>query len=199
MMRMDFSKGIPAECRTLVAVPAMLTSERTVRDLVEQLELRYLANRDDNLRFALLSDFPDAQQETTPGDQRLLALAGREIERLNERVLRRSPAIFFLLHRPRKWNPQQGTWMAQEAKTGQAGRPEPPAANGQVRGVQHNRRRLDTTPRGPLRDHARQRHAPAPRLRPRAGRLRGPSLEPAGTRPADPRWSLPATPCFSRG
>ena len=40
MMRLDFSAGIPTEHRTLVAIPALLTSERTVRDLVDQIELR---------------------------------------------------------------------------------------------------------------------------------------------------------------
>ena len=118
MMRLDFSAGIPAEHRTLVAVPALLTSERTVRDLVEQLELRYLANQDDNLWFALLSDFPDADQEILPGDRRLLELARREIERLNERYAADRPAMFYLLHRPRKWNRQQGAWMGEERKRG---------------------------------------------------------------------------------
>ena len=118
MMRLDFSAGIPAEHRTLVAVPALLTSERTVRDLVEQIELRYLANQDDNLSFALLSDFPDADQETVPGDLRLLGLARTEIERLNERYRADRTGIFYLLHRPRKWNRQQGAWMAEERKRG---------------------------------------------------------------------------------
>ena len=118
MMRLDFSAGIPAEHRTLVAVPALLTSERTVRDLVEQLELRYLANQDDNLWFALLSDFPDADQETLAGDRRLLELARTEIERLNERYCADRPGVFYLLHRPRKWNRQQGAWMGEERKRG---------------------------------------------------------------------------------
>ena len=118
MMRLDFSAGIPAEHRTLVAVPAMLTSERAVRDLVEQLELRYLANQDDNLWFALLSDFPDADQETLAGDQRLLELARTEIQRLNQRYCADRPGVFYLLHRPRKWNRQQGAWMGEERKRG---------------------------------------------------------------------------------
>ena len=118
MMRLDFSAGIPAEHRTLVAVPALLTSERTVRDLVEQLELRYLANQDDNLWFALLSDFPDADQETLAGDPRLLELARTEIQRLNERYRADRPGVFYLLHRPRKWNRQQGAWMGEERKRG---------------------------------------------------------------------------------
>ena len=118
MMRLDFSAGIPAEHRTLVAVPALLTSARTVRDLVEQLELRYLANQDDNLWFALLSDFPDADQETLAGDQRLLELARTQIERLNECYCADRAGIFYLLHRPRKWNRQQGAWMGEERKRG---------------------------------------------------------------------------------
>ncbi|MGA2254504.1 MAG: glycosyltransferase family 2 protein, partial [Thermoguttaceae bacterium] len=118
IMRLDFSAGIPVEHRTLVAIPALLTSERTVRDLVEQLELRYLANQDDNLWFALLSDFPDADQETVAGDPRLLELARTEIERLNERYCADRPGVFYLLHRPRKWSRQQGAWMGEERKRG---------------------------------------------------------------------------------
>jgi len=43
--RMDFSEGIPADARTLVVVPTMLTSASGVEDLVEALEVRFLANR----------------------------------------------------------------------------------------------------------------------------------------------------------
>src|SRR5205085_12302183 len=42
--RMDFSFGIPRSSRTLVVVPTMLGSERGVDDLVEALEVRFLAN-----------------------------------------------------------------------------------------------------------------------------------------------------------
>ena len=55
--RMDFSAGIAAKARTLVVVPTMLTSLRNVEDLVEALEVRFLANRDAHLHFALLTDF----------------------------------------------------------------------------------------------------------------------------------------------
>src|SRR5207247_7769940 len=43
--RMDFSFGIPAAARTLVVVPTMLGSEKGIEDLVEALEVRFLANR----------------------------------------------------------------------------------------------------------------------------------------------------------
>ena len=114
MMRMDFGKGIPAEHRTLVAVPTMLTNDQGVSLLLHQLELRYLANRDDNLSFALVTDFPDANCETLPEDSALLDLARQGVERLN----RRHHNAFYLLHRPRTWNAQEGVWMGHERKRG---------------------------------------------------------------------------------
>ena len=45
--RMDFSKGLPPQSRTLVVVPTLLTSAEDIEGLVEALEVRFLANRDD--------------------------------------------------------------------------------------------------------------------------------------------------------
>ena len=129
MMRLDFSAGIPAEHRTLVAVPALLTSEQTVRDLVEQLELRYLANQDDNLWFALLSDFPDADQETLAGDPRLLELARTEIEAAQRALLCRSSGDLLPPASAAEVESATGRMDGRRAKTGQAGGPEPAAAN----------------------------------------------------------------------
>ena len=116
--RMDFSEGIPPESRTLVVVPTMLTSPRNIESLVESLEVRFLANRDDNLRFGLLTDFPDANEETVPEDGELLRLARKRIEELNEKYVDAKDDPFFLFHRPRRWNPQERTWMGYERKRG---------------------------------------------------------------------------------
>lgn len=118
MMRLDFSKGIPDECRTVVAVPTMLTDCRGVHAIVAHLEDRYLANREANLRFALLTDFPDADRPCLPEDDELLALACQSIERLNARHAQAGHSVFYLLHRPRHWNPQEAVWMGEERKRG---------------------------------------------------------------------------------
>jgi cellobiose phosphorylase len=124
--RMDFAEAIPAQSRTLVVVPTMLTDAEGIERLVEALEVRYLANRDDHLHFALLTDFADAGTQTLPGDSALLRLACSEIEALNGKY-RRKPAAsgeepaqdaFFLFHRPRRWNAQEGVWMGHERKRG---------------------------------------------------------------------------------
>ncbi|HKO66351.1 MAG TPA: glucoamylase family protein [Burkholderiaceae bacterium] len=122
--RMDYSEGIAPKARTLVAVPTLLTDITGVEKLIESLEVRFLANRDAHLHFALLTDFPDADQETLPGDQALLQLARDGINALNKSYVTdpQSPVdIFYLLHRPRRWNPQQRAWMGRERKRGKLG------------------------------------------------------------------------------
>ncbi len=116
--RMDFRHGIPPEHRTLVVVPTMLSGEAAIERLLEGLEIRYLANRDHCLHFALLTDFLDAAQETLPGDAELVRQAQEGIEQLNEKYATERDNIFFLLHRNRRWNAQENVWMGYERKRG---------------------------------------------------------------------------------
>ena len=116
--RMDFSDAIPVEARTLVVVPTLLGDVEGLDALVEGLEVRYLANRDAHLHFALLTDFLDAGVELLDGDAGLVQLAVDRIEELNERYPADDGSRFFLLHRPRKWNPREPAWMGSERKRG---------------------------------------------------------------------------------
>ena len=115
---MDFSDGIPKECRTLVASPTMLVSPRGVSDLIEALEVRYLANHDRHLHFALLTDWRDAPTETAPEDEALLEQARQGVEALNEKYKEERSDIFFLFHRARRWNPRERVWIGYERKRG---------------------------------------------------------------------------------
>jgi cyclic beta-1,2-glucan synthetase len=116
--RMDFSGGIPPESRALAVIPAMLTSAQNVEELVEALEVRFLANRDEHLHFGLLTDFRDAPDETLPEDEPLLRLTQERIQELNEKYQGPKSNTFFLFHRPRRWNPQEQIWMGYERKRG---------------------------------------------------------------------------------
>ena len=86
--RMDFSEGIPSESRALAVIPTMLTSTQNIEDLVEALEVRFLANREEHLHFGLLTDFRDAPEETLPEDEPLLRLAQMRIRRVERKVPR---------------------------------------------------------------------------------------------------------------
>ena len=116
--RLDYSKGIAPDCRTMVAVPTMLTSADAIDRLVETIEIHYLANRDSNLYFALLTDFRDAPEETMPEDKALLQRVQAGIEGLNKKYESDRPSIFFLFHRPRRWNTVENLWMGYERKRG---------------------------------------------------------------------------------
>jgi len=116
--RMDFSKGIPSEMRTLVVIPTMLTSADTIEELIEALEIRFLANRDGNLHFGLLTDFCDADAEILAEDEAFLRLAEKKINELNDKYPLPEGDTFFLFHRPRLWNVRDRKWMGFERKRG---------------------------------------------------------------------------------
>ncbi len=116
--RLDFSTGIPPEHRTMVVVPTMLPSAEGVANLLDGLEVRYLANRDNDLHFALLTDLLDAPQEVMPQDAEIVRLAKDGIEQLNQKYANHRTNIFYFFHRPRRWNAQEKVWMGHERKRG---------------------------------------------------------------------------------
>ncbi|HET7218794.1 MAG TPA: glucoamylase family protein [Vicinamibacterales bacterium] len=113
--KLDLRHGIPADDRTMVVVPAIIDSEQRLMGLIDDLEVRFFANRDDHLHFALLSDFADAAVEKRPEDDALVAAATRRIDDLNTR---HGAGRFFFFHRARRWNPAEEKWMGYERKRG---------------------------------------------------------------------------------
>jgi cyclic beta-1,2-glucan synthetase len=119
LAKLDFRKGIPAEFTTLVTVPTLLLNEEQVRGLVNDLEVRYLANRDPHLHFALLTDLADSVARPHEKDSHpLVDLAIRLIDGLNAKYAPRGQGYFLLLHRHRVFNRKQGVWMGWERKRG---------------------------------------------------------------------------------
>ncbi|MDX6384271.1 MAG: cyclic beta,2-glucan synthetase, partial [Blastocatellia bacterium] len=114
----DLSKGVPADARTMVVVPVIFNDQETVAALIDKLEIAYLANRDDHLHFALLSDFADGSAREVAGDQDILAAAEAGIEHLNERYSPGGPVVFHLFHRSRQWCETEGKWIGWERKRG---------------------------------------------------------------------------------
>ncbi len=131
--RLDFLKGIPDIHRTMVIVPTLLGTAQEIDDLLEALEIRYLGNRDPNLLFGLLTDFRDAPEQTLPDDDALLAHARAAVLALNETYRDDRPCIFYLFHRPRVWNPDEGVWMGYERKRGKLEQ-----FNARLRGGEHD-------------------------------------------------------------
>ena len=112
-------EGIPAELRSMVVVPMMLTTPAALETQLERLEVHYLASAGGEIHFALLSDWMDAATETTESDLPLQTLAAAGIARLN--LLHGSSAVgerFYLFHRRRQWSDTEQCWMGWERKRG---------------------------------------------------------------------------------
>ena len=96
--RMDFSVekgGIPEEYLTYIVIPAMVNDVESGKELFANLEAFYLANRDDNLRFALIAD---------SRNQDIMGELGQEAERLNGEYGSR----FELFTREAAWERKRG-------------------------------------------------------------------------------------------
>lgn len=115
LLRYDFAQGVPVDASTMVVIPVIWSDVDEVEQLVERLELHYLANRDSHIHFALLGDFADADQETVPEDAIVLATAQAGIERLNKSY---KGTTFHLLQRHRQWNDSEQRWIGWERKRG---------------------------------------------------------------------------------
>jgi cyclic beta-1,2-glucan glucanotransferase len=116
---LELREGVPAQLRTMVVVPILLTTRDALEEQIERLEIHHLANPDGELYFALLSDWTDAAAESVDGDDELLEAAAAGIARLNRSY---GPAAggdrFLLLHRRRVWNEGQQRWIGWERKRG---------------------------------------------------------------------------------
>lgn len=110
--------GVPEDLRTAVVVPTLFGSVEAVTEALETIEVRFLANRAPHLHFALLSDFTDAAAETITGDASIIEAAAAGVRALNDRYAPESQDAFYLFHRSRLWNPQEGVWMGWERKRG---------------------------------------------------------------------------------
>jgi len=117
--RLGYSPGgIEPESRGMVVVPTIPRSAEGIDHLLQTLEIHHLANRDPHLHFALLTDWPDAAEENLPEDGPLLERAKAGIESLNRKYAGGRRDLFFLFHRPRRWNESEGVWMGYERKRG---------------------------------------------------------------------------------
>jgi cyclic beta-1,2-glucan synthetase len=116
---LELRHGITPDLRTIVVMPTMLFSVSAIQQHIERLEDHHLSNPDDNLTFALISDWCDSTTEHDADDENLLREAVTGIARLNARYQHVGDgARFFLLHRRRLWNEGEEAWIGWERKRG---------------------------------------------------------------------------------
>ena len=118
LSKLDFSKGLPADCKTIVVIPVLVGRPDEVEGLMDQMDMHWLANNDPHLQIGLLADLADAATEQTPLDDAIIDHLISCVETLNQKHGGLSLDPFHLLLRPRQYNSAEGCWMAWERKRG---------------------------------------------------------------------------------
>ena len=115
MPKLDYSKGIPNESKTMVVIPTIVSSKEKIKSMFEVLESFYLVNKTDNLYFTLLGDVKAASEKVTDYDEEITNY-GREVaEKLNQKYKKE---IFYYIYRKRLWNQKENTFLGYERKRG---------------------------------------------------------------------------------
>ncbi len=118
LSKLELKTGIPQELSTFVIIPTLLTGPVRSRELLHQLEVYYLANREKNLFFALVGDFRDAPAEVLDTDDAIVKTTAEGIKELNLKYAKEGPELFYYMHRKRVYNNAQNRWMGWERKRG---------------------------------------------------------------------------------
>ena len=117
--KMDFSKGINKENSTMVVIPTIVNSKGKVRDLIEKLEVFYLANKSDNIYFCLLGDCTESSKEKEEKDLEIIKEGKEQVEILNKKYESSSKIpIFNFIYRKRQWNEKENSYLGWERKRG---------------------------------------------------------------------------------
>lgn len=116
--RLELKNGIPNDLKTVVVIPCLIISSSEIKKLIKILERRYLANKEKNIYFALLTDFPDAKEMHLPGEEKLLEELIASAGSLQEKFYHENNNLFYIFHRDRLFNSHEKKWMGWERKRG---------------------------------------------------------------------------------
>ncbi|WP_409069019.1 GH36-type glycosyl hydrolase domain-containing protein [Clostridium sp. FAM 1755] len=115
--KLQFTNGISEEASTVVVIPTLIGSKKRAKELVKDMEVYYLANKEKNLYFAILGDFKDSNSEKEENDEEIIKEMLKGVKELNNKYSKEKE-IFFFLNRYRKYNEKEKAWMGWERKRG---------------------------------------------------------------------------------
>ena len=115
--KLDFYKGIPKEESTFVVIPTILKSKEKVQEIMKKLEVYYLANKSENLYFALLGDCSSGSNKEERYDKEVIEEGLKQSEILNNKYKSKIPKFYFT-YRKRFWNGNEECYLGWERKRG---------------------------------------------------------------------------------
>ena len=116
--KMDYENGVPEDKATFIVIPTILKSKEKVEEMFRKLEVYYIANKSDNLYFALLGDASEEQSEKKEFDNEVITSGIECIKKLNEKYKSEKFSKFHFLYRKRIWNEGEKAYIGWERKRG---------------------------------------------------------------------------------
>ncbi len=116
--KMDYDDGIPEDKSTFVVIPTILKSKEKVKEMFEKLEVYYLANKSENIYFALLGDCSEEEKPKRGFDSEVISSGIEICNKLNEKYKSDKFNKFHFLYRKRVWNDSENAYIGWERKRG---------------------------------------------------------------------------------
>ena len=116
--KIDFYNGINDQNKTMVVIPTILNSKEKVQELMDKLEVYYLANKSENLYFCLLGDVTQSDKKTENFDNDVINEGIKLTKSLNDKYKTEGFSIFHFIYRKRFWNEKESSYLGWERKRG---------------------------------------------------------------------------------
>ena len=116
--KMDLQNGVPAEDATFVVIPTIISKEEKLKEMMKKLEVYYIANKSDNIYFALLADVTSSDKKEEEGDEKIASLGIELAKKLNQKYPDETFPKFHFLYRKREWNDKEECYLGWERKRG---------------------------------------------------------------------------------
>jgi hypothetical protein len=116
--KMNYEKEIPKKSATFVVIPTIVKSKEKVAEMMHKLEVYYLANKLDNIYFALLGDCSEETSSVMKFDKEVVEEGKKLSKELNEKYKTEGFPRFHFLYRKRVWNECENSFIGWERKRG---------------------------------------------------------------------------------
>ena len=116
--KMNYENGIPESAKTFVVIPTIVKSKEKVKEMMRKLEVYYLANKSENLYFALLGDCSEEQEKTKEFDEEVIITGLELAHKLSQKYKTDDFSKFHFLYRKREWNECENSYIGWERKRG---------------------------------------------------------------------------------
>ena len=116
--KLDFYDGIPEKYATMVVIPTIVKDKKKVNEIMDKLEVYYMANKSENLYFTLLGDCSSSKNESEDFDKEIIQAGIEKCNKLNEKYSENSFPKFNFIYRKRTWSNGENCFLGWERKRG---------------------------------------------------------------------------------